>query len=148
MARVRFTVTRDFPIPAREVFEELVDWRGHATWVPLTRVRIEHGDGGPGTVFVATSGPLPDRMRVDELDAEAMTVRITKVGPVLTGVVDLAVVETGPAASRLEWHEDITVPLVPGFLSGAVAAASRQGFEVALRRMERHLQATRDATAR
>lgn len=145
MARVRFSVTRDFPFPARAVFDELVDWRGHAQWVPLTRVRIEQGDGGAGTVFVATSGPLPDRMRVDSLDAEQTTVRITKIGPVLSGVVDLAVSERGESASRLEWHEDITVPLVPGFLAGAVAAASRQGFEVALRRMERHLRASLDA---
>jgi len=144
MARVRFSVIRDFPFPARAVFDELVDWRGHARWVPLTRVRIEQGDGGPGTVFVATSGPLPDRMRVDALDAERMTVRITKIGPVLTGVVDLAVSQRGESTSQLEWHEDITVPLMPGFLAGAVAAASRQGFEVALRRMERHMRASVD----
>lgn len=148
MAPVRFNVTRDFPFPARAVFDELVDWRGHAQWVPLTRVRIEQGDGGAGTVFVATSGPLPDRMRIDALDPERMTVRITKIGPVLTGVVDLAVTETSPKTSRLQWHEDITVPMVPGFLAGVVGAASRQGFEVALRRMERHLRASLDARTR
>jgi hypothetical protein len=145
MARVRFSVIRDFPFAARSVFDELVDWRGHAQWVPLTRVRIEQGDGGPGTVFVATSGPLPDRMRVDSLDPERMTVRITKIGPVLSGVVDLSVSPLGESSSQLEWHEDITVPLMPGFLSGAMAAASRQGFEVALRRMERHMRASVDS---
>jgi hypothetical protein len=72
MANVYFTVIRDLPLPADVVFGELIDWKGHANWVPLTRVQVLSGDGGQGTVFVATSGigplALPDRMRVDELD--------------------------------------------------------------------------------
>ena len=44
------------PCRASVVFDELIDWKGHANWVPLTRVEILSGDGGPGTEFVATSG--------------------------------------------------------------------------------------------
>lgn len=143
MARVYFTVLRDLPLPAEQVFDALVDWRDHANWVPMTRVAIESGDGGPGTVFVATTGlgpaALPDRMRVDALDHEAMTVRITKIGPVLSGVVDLAVTSTGPRSSRLSWVEDIRVPYLPQFLAPPVTAATRRGFESSITRLAARL---------
>lgn len=146
MANVRFTVTRDLPLSAGVVFDELIDWKGHANWVPLTRVEIISGDGGPGTEFVATSGlgplALPDRMRVDELDAEAMTVRITKIGPVLTGQVNLSVTSTGDATSRLAWVEDIRVPVLPQFLAKPVAAAARQGFNTSITRMAKLIRST------
>ena len=144
MANVRFRVTRDLNLPARAVFDELVDWPGHAEWVPLTRVVVESGDGGPGTVFVATSGigplALPDRMRVDALDADAMTVRVTKIGPVLTGVVDLSVTSLGEQRCRLDWLEDIRVPVLPQFLARPVAAAARRGFETSITRMAKHVR--------
>jgi len=129
------------------VFDELVDWPGHAEWVPLTRVVVESGDGGPGTVFVATSGigplALPDRMRVDALDADAMTVRVTKIGPVLTGVVDLSVTSLGDQRCRLDWLEDIRVPVLPQFLARPVAAAARRGFETSITRMAKRLAGAR-----
>lgn len=144
MANVRFTVTRDLPLAADAVFAELVDWTGHATWVPLTRVEILTGDGGPGTEFIATTGlgplALPDRMRVDELDAQAMSVRIAKIGPVLTGVVHIRVTATGEASSRLEWVEDVRVPLLPQVLARPVAAAARQAFNTSITRMSRLLR--------
>ncbi len=145
MASVKFTVNRDLNLPARAVFDELVDWRGHAKWVPLTKVKVLKGDGGPGTEFIATSGigplALPDRMRVDALDAEAMTVRVSKIGPVLTGVVHLSVTATGEGASRLDWVEDILVPHMPQFLAKPVAAAARMGFQASISRMAKLLAA-------
>ena len=145
MAKVHFAVTRDLLLPAAAVFGELIDWKGHANWVPLTRVRILTGDGGPGTEFVATSGigpfALPDRMRVDELDPVAMTVTITKIGPVLTGSVHLSVAPTGSASSRLVWVEDIRVPVLPQFLARPAAAASRRGFEMSITRLAKLLAA-------
>ncbi|MFM8773056.1 MAG: hypothetical protein ACKOFP_04315, partial [Actinomycetota bacterium] len=107
MARVHFTVRRHLPLPARVAFDELVDWRGHAEWVPMTRVVIESGDGGAGTTFVATTGlgplALPDRMRVESLDATQMTVHIVKIGPVLTGDVRLAVEPVTDDSSDITW---------------------------------------------
>ena len=145
MASVKFTVNRDLNLPARAVFDELVDWRGHAKWVPLTKVKVLKGDGGPGTEFIATSGigplALPDRMRVDALDAEAMTVRVSKIGPVLTGVVHLSVTATGEGASRLDWVEEILVPHMPQFLAKPVAAAARMGFQASISRMAKLLAA-------
>ena len=145
MASVKFTVNRELNLPARAVFDELVDWRGHAKWVPLTKVKVLKGDGGPGTEFIATSGigplALPDRMRVDALDADAMTVRVSKIGPVLTGVVHLSVTATGEGASRLDWVEDILVPHMPQFLAKPVAAAARMGFQASISRMAKLLAA-------
>ena len=143
VATVKFTVTRDLPLPARAVFDELIDWRGHAKWVPLTKVQVLTGDGGVGTQFIATSGlgpfALPDRMRVDALDAEAMTVRVAKIGPVLTGVVHLSVTATGEGTSRLDWVEDIVVPRLPQFLAKPLAAAARLGFQASITRMAKLL---------
>jgi hypothetical protein len=123
----------------------LIDWRGHAKWVPLTRVKILSGDGGPGTEFIATTGvgplALPDRMRVDALDPMAMAVRITKIGPVLSGLVHLRVTSTGESTSRLEWVEDIRVPGVPQFLAKPVGWAARKGFQTSITRMAELLAA-------
>ena len=141
MARVHFRVRRPLPLPASVAFDELVDWRGHAEWVPMTRVVIESGDGGVGTTFVATTGlgplALPDRMRVAAMDSEARTVTVVKIGPVLTGEVRLAVQPDGDTACTVLWDEDIRVPLLPEFLSKPVGAVARKAFEVSLDRMAR-----------
>ena len=104
MAQVVFTVRRSLRLPAQAVFDELIDWSGHAEWVPMTKVEILEGDGGVGTAFVATTGlgkaALPDRMRVEALDREAMTVHIVKIGPVLTGDVHLAVTASSNTTTR------------------------------------------------
>lgn len=144
MARVAFSAVRFLPHPARAVFDALVDWRGHADWVPLTRVVIESGDGGVGTTFVATTGlgpiALPDRMRVEEMDPGAMTVRIVKIGPVLTGEVWIVVRDHGAAECEVTWREDIRVPLLPPFLSGLVGGITKRAFEVSLDRMARRIK--------
>lgn len=143
MARVFFTVSRDLPLPARAVFDELIDWKAHADWVPLTKVEILSGDGGPGTEFVATSGigalALPDRMRVDALDPEAMTVHVTKIGPLLTGEVHLAVTAIDENSCHLDWVEDIRVPGLPSFLARPTAAAARQGFVISISKMAKKI---------
>lgn len=139
MSRVHFTVVRRVRHSARAVFDELVDWRGHADWVPMTRVTIESGDGGVGTTFVATTGlgplALPDRMRVESLDDAALTVRVVKIGPVLSGDVFLEVIPAGDDSCDVVWDEDIRVPLLPSFLSRPVGALARRAFEMSLDRM-------------
>jgi hypothetical protein len=144
MARVHFVVDRRLDLPARAVFDELIDWRGHAEWVPMTRVVIESGDGGVGTTFVATTGigplALPDRMRVEELDDEAMTVRIAKVGPVLTGDVVLRVTAQGVGACDLSWDEDVRVPVLPQFLAAPVGAIARLAFTTSIKAMAKRVR--------
>ena len=143
MARVQFTVSRNLDIPADRVFAELIDWKAHEDWVPLTKVVIHSGDGGAGTEFTATSGlgplALPDRMRIDSLDAETMTVHVTKLGPVLTGTVELKVTPTGAMSCRLDWFEDVRVPVLPQFLATPVGAAARQGFTTSIKKMAKKL---------
>lgn len=150
MAQVDFTVVRTLPLPAEAVFDELIDWAGHAQWVPVTRVEIHRGDGGPGTEFTATTGvgpvALPDRMRVESWDPEAMTVAIEKIGPVLTGDVRLRVVGTGETSSRLEWVEEVRVPYAPQFLARPMAFAARRGFSSAIGRMVKLIE-SRQKTA-
>ncbi len=144
MARVEFTARKHLRMPAPAVFGALVDWRGHADWVPMTRVRIEEGDGGEGTVFVATTGlgpaALPDRMRVESLDAQAMTADIVKIGPVLRGDVHIGVAPLSNTTCEVRWHEDITVPGVPSFAAPAVATATRKAFEKSLDRLAKRLR--------
>jgi hypothetical protein len=142
MSRVHFTVRKYLPLPGRIAYDALVDWRGHAEWVPMTRVVMESGDGGVGTTFIATTGirplALPDRMRVEAMDADARTVTVVKIGPVLTGEVQLAVESVGDAACTVLWDEDIRVPWLPGFLAKPVGAIARKAFEVSLARMAKH----------
>lgn len=139
MARVRFSVREELPFSADAAFASLIDWPGHADWVPLTRVEILQGDGGVGTRFVATTGlgplALPDRMEVTELDRGQMSVKVIKIGPILTGEVWLQVVATGANSCLVDWIEDIRVPWLPQFLARPVGAAAARGFRTSLRRM-------------
>lgn len=144
MARVQFTARKQLRLPAQTVYDALVNWRGHADWVPMTRVRIEEGDGGVGTVFIATTGlgpaALPDRMRVEALDAEAMAADLVKIGPVLRGDVRIAVLPLSNTTCEVQWHEDITVPVLPNFAAPLVAAATQKAFEKSLDRLAKRLR--------
>ena len=151
MARVHFAVRRHLALPARVAFDELIDWRGHAEWVPMTRVVIEGGDGGAGTTFLATSGlgplALPDRMRVESLDDQTMRVHIVKIGPVLTGDVHLAVESVGDTACTVIWDEDVRMPVLPQFLAKPIGAVARFAFNLAIGTMEKRVRGRRDARA-
>ena len=139
-----FEASRTLPYSADAVFTELIDWAGHAAWVPMTRVEILSGDGGEGTEFITTSGvgpaALPDRMRVVSLDLESRTAEIEKLGPMLTGRVTLRVVAVTEWNSRVEWVEDIEVRGLPRFLAAPTARAARLAFERSLASMARHMR--------
>ena len=67
MAAVRFEVRHSFTAPARVVWDELIDWKGHEAWIPATKVEI-HTDGDPtavGAEFTATTGYGPLAPRSD-----------------------------------------------------------------------------------
>lgn len=100
---------------------------------------------GSGRLQVVRTLPLPAGVVFDELIDRAgqwvpMTVAITKIGPVLTGVVMLRVVSLGQTSSRLEWDERIRVPCAPQFLAAPIAAAARQGFSSAISRMVKRIR--------
>ncbi len=140
---VSFIASRVLPFSAPRVFAALIDWQGHADWVPMTKVEIITGDGGVGTEFIATTGlgpvALPDHMRVDALDPDAMRVEITKVGPMLTGSVVITVHPVTEWTSRVEWTEDVTVKKLPAFMALPAAAGSKIAFEQSLRRLAQYL---------
>jgi len=68
-----------------------------------------------------------------------MTVRVTKIGPLLTGDVFLSVTEIAESRSHLEWVEDIKVPYLPQFLAKPVGSAAKQGFVMSINKMAKKL---------
>lgn len=159
MAQVEFTVTRRFEVPAVEVWSILVDWPGHAGWIPMTRVELHDGpardvpaagvDRVPvvGEEFTATSGlgrlALVDRMRVTQAPAHTPAqrrVRLEKIGPVLTGFADLEVSPAGEQACTVVWVEQVRVPVLPQLLAPVVALGARVAFAQALNGLAKRLR--------
>ncbi|MFW2335051.1 SRPBCC family protein [Ilumatobacter sp.] len=143
MAHVEFVVHHRFEASSRAVWDELVDWAGHAEWIPMTRVEVEAGDPtAVGARFTATTGlgplALPDRMEVlqcDWDDEEAIgTCEVAKHGPVLDGRAGFTVRPTGEGAS-LEWVEDVTVPYTPQFLAPVLGWLGARGFSAGMRKL-------------
>jgi hypothetical protein len=143
MASVHFEVRHRFAVPARAVWDELVDWAGHAEWIPATRVEVAAGDPtAPGARFTAWTGfgrlALEDRMEVETCtwdDASGTgTCRVRKLGPILTGGAGFTIVPDGDGAI-LDWWEDLTVPVAPQFLAPVLARAGAAGFRSGMRRL-------------
>jgi len=155
MGDVHFEVSRRFDQDVRTVWDELIDWQGHAAWIPATTVDL--GDGDPtavGYTFTAWSGfrplALEDRMRVAQCDwdddARSGVCWVDKLGPVLGGRAGFTVHADGNGAV-LDWTEDVTVRRLPGFLSPVAALAGRLGFSLAFRSLAKHLDRAGRGTA-
>lgn len=161
MAHVAFTVTRRFDAPAARVWSALVDWPGHAEWIPMTRIELHDGpardvpSAGPARVpvvgeeFTATSGlgplALVDRMRVTQASAPQESprrVRLDKIGPVLTGHADLQVSADGDQACTVLWVEAVTVPVLPQLLAPLLARGARLAFGQSLGSLAKQLRRT------
>lgn len=150
MAAVRFEVRHSFTAPARVVWDELIDWKGHEAWIPATKVEI-HTDGDPtavGAEFTATTGygplALPDRMQVVRCDwdesAASGDCEVEKHGPLLLGRAGFTVSAT-PTGSELVWLEDVTVRRLPGFLSPVARWIGAFGFKMGMRKLAKQLDA-------
>ena len=63
---------------------------------------------------------------------------VDKIGPVLGGDAGFTIRPDGSGA-ELVWHEAVTVPYLPGFLSRPAAWFGSIGFKLALRRFDRFL---------
>jgi hypothetical protein len=131
------------------VWAELIDWKGHADWVPMTRVEEEPGDPtAVGARFTAWTGvgplALKDRMEVSVLNwdatTESGTCEVSKLGPVLRGRAGFSVAPAGNG-SELQWLEDVTVPYAPQFLAPVFARLGAIGFRQALRKLAKKLEA-------
>lgn len=143
MAAVSFRVHHDFDVPARVVWEELIDWEGHGTWVPMTHTDVESDDAtSVGARFTAYTGlgraALVDRMRVAECawDDVSSTGRcvVDKLGPVLSGQAGFDVSST-TTGSSVDWFEDVDVRYLPRLLAPIASRAGAFGFGRAMQRL-------------
>ena len=153
MAHVHFEVHHEFDAPPRQVWDELVDWKGHEAWIPATTVTV--GDGDPTAVgheFVARTGvgplALDDRMRVERCDWDEATssgdCRVEKIGPVLEGHAGFTVEPSTSGArsgsgTSMNWVEDVTVPYAPQFTAPVLAFLGAQGFGFGMRKLAKLL---------
>ena len=147
MRSVNFTVIYDFDAPAKVVWDELVDWAGHARWIPATRVEVAPGDPlAVGAEFTAWTGAGPlalkDHMRVAQVDWEdttsSGTCTVDKLGPILIGTAGFTVTPQGDGA-RLEWLEDVDVRRLPSFLAPVAAKIGATGFRFGMRNLAKQL---------
>lgn len=161
MAKVNFTLDIDFDASPRSVFDALIDWKGHESWIPSTIVEL-HGTGDGtaiGDEFTAWTGlglgtrigrmlALEDRMRVDVLHFDeannAGECKVTKLGSPLSGIATFTVRPLGEQSdsSRLQWAEDVEVAYAPQFLAPLLGAIGKAGFSFGMKRLGRQLRAT------
>ena len=148
MSSVRFEVLQPFPSPPREVWDALVDWKGHEAWIPATRMEI-HTEGDPsgvGATFTATTGyrplALPDRMTVTRCawddGTETGECEVEKQGPVLLGRAGFTVRPTD-TGSEVLWLEDVTVRYLPRLLAPIAGWVGAFGFRMAMRKLSKQL---------
>ena len=153
MTPVRFEVVVEFDSPPREVWDELVDWKGHEAWIPATRVEVDGDDPTAiGATFVAWTGlgplALEDRMKVTECawsePTDSGTCEVEKLGPVLRGRAGFTV-EPSSQGARVTWLEDVRVPRLPRLLSPVAARLGALGFRFGMWRLNRLLARRADA---
>ncbi|MEM9893824.1 MAG: SRPBCC family protein [Actinomycetota bacterium] len=151
MSAVHFTVTVPFDAPARQVWDEMIDWKGHEAWIPATRVQVDAGDPtAVGATFTAWTGlgkvSLEDRMRVTACtwDEETGTghCEVEKLGPVLTGRAGFDVrPAAGGEGSEVEWLEDVDVRWLPSPLAPIIERLSALGFKRGMQGLAKKLAA-------
>lgn len=145
---MQFEVVQPFAAPARDVWDELIDWKGHEAWIPATRVEI-HTDGDasvPGAEFTATTGygplAMPDKMRVVRCDWDDGVgegdCEVEKLGPVLHGRAGFTVTPTN-GGSEVRWIEDVTVRYLPGFLAPIARIIGAAGFRLGMRKLAKQI---------
>jgi hypothetical protein len=148
----RFSVSQDVRAPASRVWAELVDWRKHGDWAPLTSVRVttDRADGiGAGFVARTGVGPLgfDDPMTVvrwqppggDGPGDAPGRCDVEKHGRVIHGKAWFEVVPLPDGRARVLWHEDVTVTphSITRYAGPLLALAGKVGFGRTLKAMAR-----------
>lgn len=153
MAQITFDVQHRFDQPARVVWDELVDWEGHADWIPATKMEVEPGDPTEvGREFTARSGfgpvALVDTMRVVTCDwddaAGSGDCTVEKIGPVLFGHAGFTVSPDGDG-SVVDWVEDIEMKRLPKFLAPIAGKLGALGFKQGMRGLAKQLSHAAEA---
>ena len=136
------TATVIVDAPAERVFAALTAWERQSDWIPFTKVRVVHGDGGEGSLIEAVTavGPavLRDEMRVVRVDPP-YEVRVVHCGRLLRGPGVLRCTQMGFDRTQVVWHEWFHLP---GGAAGRVAwpvlwPGSKVSLTQALRRFAR-----------
>jgi len=144
----RFTVSVDVRAPASRAWAELVDWRKHGDWAPLTAVRITtaHTEGvGAGFVARTGIGPLSfdDPMTVTQWQPpqgnQPGHCEVQKHGRVIHGKAWFEVLPLPGDHSRVVWHEDVTVTpqRLTRYATPLLSLIGKVGFKQTLRAMAR-----------
>ncbi|MER6914461.1 SRPBCC family protein [Streptomyces sp. NPDC000594] len=135
-----FRLTRTVPLPVRECWRRVTDWRAHAEGVPLTSLAsMTEGPVRVGTRFTVRSAAGPLRM-----DDPMEVVRWEPPGPDTPGrcrlekrgraVVGWAEIEVRPAGtgSVVVWTEELRIGPLPRLLDPLTARVGRLVFGRAL----------------
>jgi hypothetical protein len=148
----RFRVSLDVRAPASQVWAELVDWRKHGDWAPLTSVRVTTPrTDGVGAGFVARTGIGPlafdDPMTVvhwqppagDEPGDGPGRCEVDKHGRVVHGKAWFEVTPLAGRRSRVVWDEDVTVSprRLTRYAAPLLSLIGKVGFGRTLRAMAR-----------
>ncbi len=132
---------------AERVYAAFVSWDRQGEWIPMTKVRVVSGDGGPGSRVEAVTrfGPavLRDEMVVDRLDPP-YEIRVVHCGTLLRGPGVLRCTPlAGGGLTQVVWHEWFQLP---GGFAGRLTwpllwPGSKAGLTFALRRFARLVEA-------
>jgi hypothetical protein len=131
---------------ADRVHAAFLAWERQGDWIPFTRVRVVHGDGGEGSTIEAVTsvGPavLRDRMTVTKVDPP-YEVRVVHTGRYLRGPGVLRCTPLGENRTQVVWHEWFQLPAgMAGRLAWPVLwPGSKVGLTAALRRFARLVEA-------
>lgn len=144
-----FTIHLMSPHPAGATFRGLVDWDAHSSAIPLTRLQ-HRGAPAVGQQFVARTGVggwgFDDPMQIVRFEApegdrpgvRPGSVEVVKTGRVLHGRVAWTVTPTG-TGSRVDWHQNLTVPWLPNWLDPLIGAIGEAAYRAGLRRLLRRI---------
>ncbi len=149
---VRLEAATEVAAPVTRVWDELIDWRGQARWIPLTTIRIvSDGDAGLGVRGAALSGfwlgPLPlgllDRFVVTGWtpatpgpDGQPLAeLEIRHLGPYFTGfgIFRLRGHETGTSVRCVEVF-DLPAARLLNPVARLLLPVLRRGFGISLKR--------------
>ncbi len=156
MANVSFEVHYSFDASPQRVWDEMVDWKGHENWIPMTRVDVPPTDATVvGSEFTAWTGlgplSLKDHMRVTQCDWDAAssvgTCQVEKLGPVLRGTAGFTVRPgSTDETTDLVWFEDVTIGRVPQFVAPVLAKLGAIGFRQGMGSLNKLLSTRQPAT--
>lgn len=147
-ADVGFEVELRVKAPPRDVWDLLIDWKAHESFIPATRVEFETDEvDAVGTVFTAFTGygplTLEDRMRVTQLEwddkANEGHCEVDKLGPLLSGTASFTVSEAAQGAT-VTWAENLTVDKIPAGFGPVVGFGAGLGFRLVGVLLDRELR--------